>query len=86
MSVDLTTQQIIEIGKRMELERKQKEEIFTKSYELSKDKDEIRNNTNPALPQIIAFERWLVDEYQPVQGRINIANPMGIRPEDTETC
>lgn len=39
MSVDLTTQQIIEIGKKMELERKQKEEIYTKSYELSKDKD-----------------------------------------------
>lgn len=39
MSVDLTTQQIIEIGKRMELERKQKEKIYTKSYELSKDKD-----------------------------------------------
>ena len=39
MSVDLTTQQIIDIGKRMELERKQKEEIYTKSYELSKDKD-----------------------------------------------
>ena len=39
LSVDLTTQQIIEIGKRMELERKQKEEIYIKSYELSKDKD-----------------------------------------------
>lgn len=39
MSVDLTTQQIIEIGKRMELERKRKEEIYIKSYELSKDKD-----------------------------------------------
>ena len=39
MSVDLTTQQIIEIGKRMELERKQKEEIYIKSHELSKDKD-----------------------------------------------
>lgn len=47
--------------------------------------NEIRNNTNPALPQITAFERWLFDEYQPVQGRIKIANPMGIRPEDTET-
>lgn len=39
LSVDLTTQQIIEIGKRMELERKQKEEIYIKSHELSKDKD-----------------------------------------------
>ena len=39
LSVDLTTQQIIDIGKRMELERKQKEEIYIKSYELSKDKD-----------------------------------------------
>lgn len=44
--------------------------------------NEIRNNTNPALPQITAFERWLFDEYQPVQGRIKIANPMGIRPDD----
>ena len=39
LSIDLTTQQIIDIGKRMELERKQKEKIYTKSYELSKDKD-----------------------------------------------
>ena len=39
LSIDLTTQQIIEIGKRIELERKQKEEIYIKSYELSKDKD-----------------------------------------------
>ena len=39
LSVDLTTQQIIDIGKSMELERKQKEEIYIKSYELSKDKD-----------------------------------------------
>lgn len=44
--------------------------------------NEIRNNSNPALPQITAFERWLFDEYQPVQGRIKIANPMGIRPDD----
>ena len=44
--------------------------------------NEIRNNSNPALPQITAFERWLFDEYQPVQGRIKIANPLGIREDD----
>lgn len=48
--------------------------------------NEIRNNANPALPQITAFERWKFDEYQPVQGRIKIANPSGFRPSDnTET-
>lgn len=44
--------------------------------------NEIRNANNPALPQVTAFERWLFDEYQPVQGRIKIANPSGIRPTD----
>ena len=47
--------------------------------------NEIRNNDNPALPNILAFERWLFDEYQPVQGRIRIANPTGLRPEDNDT-
>lgn len=44
--------------------------------------NEIRNNANPALPQITVFDRYLVDEYQPVQGRIKIDNPIGIRPDD----
>lgn len=47
--------------------------------------NEIRNNNNPALPQILAFERWKFDEYQPVQGRIKIKNPSGLRQEETET-
>ena len=47
--------------------------------------NEIRNNSNPALPQILAFERYKVDQYQPVQGRIKIANPSGLRPDQTET-
>lgn len=47
--------------------------------------NEIRKNNNPALPNILAFERWLFDEYQPVQGRIKIANPSGLKPGTTET-
>ena len=47
--------------------------------------NEIRNNDNPALPQILAFERWKCDEYQPVQGRIQIVNPSGLRADETET-
>lgn len=47
--------------------------------------NEIRQNNNPALPNIMAFERYLFDEYQPVQGRVKIANPSGLRPEDNGT-
>jgi hypothetical protein len=47
--------------------------------------NEIRQNNNPALPNILVFERWKFDEYQPVQGRIDIHNPSGLRPGDTET-
>ena len=47
--------------------------------------NEIRNNSNPALPQILAFERYKIDQYQPVQGRIKIANPSGLRPDQTAT-
>ena len=47
--------------------------------------NEIRNNSNPALPQILAFERWKVDQYQPVQGRIKIVNPSGLRADETQT-
>ena len=42
--------------------------------------NEIRNINNPALPAVHAFERFLVDEYQPVQSRIKILNPTGFRP------
>lgn len=47
--------------------------------------NEIRNNNNPALPNILVFERWKFDEYQPIQGRIRIVNPSGLRPGDTDT-
>jgi len=36
--------------------------------------NEIRNISNPALPSIHAFERWLPMEYQPVQSRARILN------------
>lgn len=41
--------------------------------------NEVRNSANSALPAIHAFERWKLVEYQPVQGRINILNPSGMR-------
>jgi hypothetical protein len=41
--------------------------------------NEIRNAANPALPAIHAFERWLLKQYQPVQGRIDILNASGQR-------
>ena len=44
--------------------------------------NEIRNADNPALPAIHAFERWKFTEFQPVQGRIQILNPTGIKPEN----
>lgn len=43
--------------------------------------NEIRNIANPALPSIHAFERWELVEYQPVQGRVKILNPSGLRTE-----
>lgn len=39
--------------------------------------NEIRNSTNYALPAVHAFDRWKFVEYQPVQGRVKILNPMG---------
>lgn len=39
--------------------------------------NEIRNAQNPTLPAVTAFERWLFKDYQPVQGRVEILNPMG---------
>lgn len=41
--------------------------------------NEIKNAANPTLPSIHAFERWKFVEYQPVQGRIGILNPVGYR-------
>lgn len=41
--------------------------------------NEIRNAGNHTLPAIHAFERWKFLEYQPVQARINILNPTGLK-------
>lgn len=41
--------------------------------------NEIRNYANPALPAIHAFERFKLVGYQPVQGRVRIINPTGLR-------
>lgn len=45
--------------------------------------NEIRDTDNYQLPAVTAFERWLMVEYQPIQGRIAIVNPSG-RKEDIE--
>lgn len=45
--------------------------------------NEIRNINNPALPAIHAFERWIITDYQPVQGRIKILNRSGMKPTTT---
>ena len=47
--------------------------------------NEIRDTVNYQLPAVTAFERWLMISYQPVQGRIKIANPSGLKPGDNET-
>lgn len=41
--------------------------------------NEIRDVQNPQLPAITAFQRYKFFEYQPVQGRLFIANPSGMR-------
>ena len=41
--------------------------------------NEIRNASNYALPAIHAFERFKFVEYQPVQGRLKVLNPTGLR-------
>ena len=41
--------------------------------------NEIRNAANPAIPAIHSFERWKLVSYMPVQGRISILNPSGLR-------
>lgn len=40
--------------------------------------NEIRNAENYALPAIHAFDRFKIQEYQPVQGRVKILNPTGL--------
>lgn len=47
--------------------------------------NEIRDNDNPALPMITCFDRFKVDEYQPIQARLTIANPSGLKPGQTNT-
>lgn len=41
--------------------------------------NEIRNSANPALPAIHSFERFLMKQYMPIQGRVDIINPSGLR-------
>ena len=41
--------------------------------------NEVRNFTNPTLPAIHAFERWKLVDYQPVQARVSILNPSGLK-------
>lgn len=41
--------------------------------------NEVGNITNPVLPGIYAFERWAFYEFQPVQGRVKILHPTGLR-------
>lgn len=45
--------------------------------------NEIRDTVNYQLPAVTAFERFLFVQYQPVQGRIRIVNPSGLK-EDIE--
>lgn len=44
--------------------------------------NEIRNAQLHTLPAIHAYERWKFVEYQPVQGRLKILNPTGLRGEN----
>lgn len=41
--------------------------------------NEIRDAENPSLPALTAFQRYKFFEYQPVQGRLFVANPTGLR-------
>lgn len=41
--------------------------------------NEIRDQENPALPALTAFQRYKFFEFQPVQGRLFVANPTGLR-------
>lgn len=41
--------------------------------------NEIRNAENYALPSIHSFDRFKIQEYQPVQGRVKILNPTGLK-------
>ena len=41
--------------------------------------NEIRDAENPSLPALTAFQRYKFFEFQPVQGRLFVANPTGLR-------
>lgn len=41
--------------------------------------NEIRDAENPSLPALTAFQRYKFFAYQPVQGRLMVANPTGLR-------
>lgn len=43
--------------------------------------NEIRDTDNYQLPAVTAFERFLFVQYQPVQGRIQIVNPSGLKEQ-----
>ena len=43
--------------------------------------NEVGNIQNPVLPGIYAFERWCFYEFQPVQGRVKILHPTGLRED-----
>ena len=43
--------------------------------------NEIRDTSNYQLPAVTAFERFLFIQYQPVQGRIQIVNPSGLKED-----
>ena len=43
--------------------------------------NEIRDTDNYQLPAVTAFERFLFLSYQPVQGRIQIVNPTGLKQD-----
>ena len=45
--------------------------------------NEIRNAANPALPSLTSMERWTMQSYQAIQGRIEIKNRTGLRPNQT---
>lgn len=47
--------------------------------------NDIRNYANHTLPSISTFERFLLKDYEPVQGRISILNPDGFRPNQRPT-
>ena len=45
--------------------------------------NELRDAVNPTLPAVSCFDRFKIDEYQPVQSRVRILNRSGMRPNQT---